>query len=70
MTMKSTIAPKRPLEIDKDTICALATAHGIGAISVIRVSGPTAVEVVQKIAPFLPHTLESHKIYYGIIEGF
>lgn len=59
----------RRLETDKDTICALATAHGIGAISVIRVSGSQAVEVVRKLASFLPEHLESHKIYYGILKS-
>ena len=33
----------------KDTICALATAPG-GALGVIRVSGPEAIETVNKIA--------------------
>ena len=50
---------------DSDTICALATPHGIGGISVIRVSGQKAVESVRKLAPFLPQTLESHKSYFG-----
>jgi tRNA modification GTPase len=54
---------------DRETICALATAHGIGAISVIRVSGARAVEITQKLAAFLPEKLESHKIYYGFLKG-
>ena len=29
----------------KDNICALATASGIGAISIIRVSGPDAIAI-------------------------
>lgn len=57
----------RILVTDKDTICALATAHGIGAISVIRISGEKAAEIVRKVAAFLPHKLESHKIYYGFV---
>ena len=63
------IAPMRPLETDKDTICALATAHGIGAISVIRVSGARAAEVTRQLAAFLPKELESHKIYYGFLHA-
>jgi tRNA modification GTPase len=55
------------LVTDKDTICALATAHGIGAISVIRISGEKAAEIIRKIAAFLPQKLESHKIYYGFL---
>lgn len=50
-----------------ETICALATAHGIGAISVIRISGSRAIDIVRKLADFLPENLESHKIYYGIM---
>ena len=55
------------LSRDKDSICALATAHGVGAISVIRISGPKAAEITRKIAAFLPESLESHKIYYGVL---
>ena len=55
--------------IDSETICALATAHGIGAISVIRVSGVQAAGVVTKLAAFLPENLESHKIYYGFLKA-
>ena len=32
-----------------DTICALSTANGIGAIAVIRVSGEQALEIVSSI---------------------
>ena len=35
--------------IQLDTICALATPQGIGAIGVIRVSGERTFEVVNKI---------------------
>lgn len=58
-----------PLETDKDTICALATAHGIGAISVIRISGKQAAEITRKLAAFLPRQAESHKVYYGILRA-
>ena len=53
---------------DSQTICALATAHGIGAISVVRLSGSQAITIVRKLANFLPQELESHKIYYGILK--
>lgn len=52
-----------------ETICALATAHGIGAISVLRISGSRAVEITRRLAGFLPENLESHKIYYGIMKS-
>lgn len=57
------------LSADTDTICALATAHGLGAISIIRVSGPSSESVVRKLAGHLPEKLESHKIYYGILRS-
>ena len=32
-----------------DTICAISTALGVGAISIIRVSGDDAIDIVNKI---------------------
>ena len=34
---------------NEDTICAPATIPGTGAISVIRVSGPEALEIADKV---------------------
>lgn len=48
-----------------DTICALCTPEGKGAISLIRISGPQALEITRKIAKFLPQKPESHQIYFG-----
>ena len=51
-----------------DTIAAISTAQGIGAISIIRVSGPKAFEIVSKIFSnknFLE--APSHTIHYGYI---
>lgn len=67
--MRSMTHPMRILATDKDTICALATAHGIGAISVIRISGARAVQITRKLAAFLPEKPESHKIYYGYLKS-
>lgn len=66
---KTTPNQMRTSVTDKDTICALSTAHGIGAISVIRVSGTQAAQITRKLAAFLPENLESHKIYYGILKS-
>ena len=33
----------------KDNICALATASGMGAISIIRVSGPDAIAICDQL---------------------
>lgn len=37
-----------------DTICALSTAPGTGAIAVVRLSGPDTGRVLQGVAPALP----------------
>lgn len=55
------------LERDKDSICAISTPVGTGAIAVVRLSGNDAVQIVQKLASFLPQELESHRVYYGVL---
>lgn len=57
------------LNRDKDTICALASAQGLAGISVVRVSGPQAVSICQRICPFLPKSPDSHHVYYGKIRN-
>ncbi len=54
--------------MNHDTICALATANGIGAIGIIRVSGEKSFEIVNKV--FEGKNLEkvdSHTVHYGFI---
>ncbi|MDR0272662.1 MAG: tRNA uridine-5-carboxymethylaminomethyl(34) synthesis GTPase MnmE [Clostridiales bacterium] len=53
--------------IKTDTIAAIASAHGQGAIGVIRISGAGAAGIVKKFFFPLPKTFESHKMYYGNI---
>lgn len=51
-----------------DTICSIATSLGVGAISIIRVSGQDSIYIVNKI--FKGTNLEkvsSHTIHYGYI---
>lgn len=51
-----------------DTICAISTALGVGAISIIRVSGEEAISKVAKL--FVGKNLlevDSHTIHYGHI---
>lgn len=51
-----------------DTIAAISTAQGVGAISIIRVSGTDAIKIVNKIfsnKKFLG--APSHTIHYGYI---
>ena len=51
-----------------DTIAAISTALGVGAISIIRVSGENSVNIVNKIfkGPDLAK-VQSHTIHYGYI---
>ena len=54
----------------QDTICALATASGVGAISVIRLSGPNAISICDSV--FITKSLEeqrSHTIHFGTIRS-
>lgn len=50
-----------------DTICAISTALGVGAISIIRVSGDNAINIVNKIFDKDLTKKESHTINYGHI---
>ncbi|WP_412850835.1 tRNA uridine-5-carboxymethylaminomethyl(34) synthesis GTPase MnmE [Chryseobacterium sp. PMSZPI] len=52
--------------MNNDTICALATANGIGALGIIRVSGNDALPIVQKSFPAKKlEKQKSHTIHYG-----
>ncbi|MBS7333418.1 tRNA uridine-5-carboxymethylaminomethyl(34) synthesis GTPase MnmE [Faecalibacter bovis] len=59
--------------INNDTICALATANGMGAIAVIRISGPEAITKVAQIyqSKFNKNKsltdAESHTIHLGYV---
>ena len=51
-----------------DTICAISTAQGVGAISIIRISGDDSTTIVNKIFKGKDLTkVESHTINYGHI---
>ncbi|MFT7420897.1 MAG: tRNA modification GTPase [Arcticibacterium sp.] len=54
--------------LQQEPICALATAPGIGAIAVIRISGENAIKIVDKV--FKGKRLEkakSHTLHFGTI---
>lgn len=52
----------------EDTICAISTAPGIGAISIIRVSGKDTLDIVSKIYKGVDlKNVKSHTIHYGFI---
>ncbi|MFV0187971.1 tRNA uridine-5-carboxymethylaminomethyl(34) synthesis GTPase MnmE [Empedobacter falsenii] len=59
--------------LNNDTICALATANGMGAIAVIRISGPEAISKVAQIyqskfnATKSLNEASSHTIHLGYV---
>ena len=50
-----------------DTICAISTAMGVGAISIIRVSGKDSINIVNNIFDKDLSKKQSHTINYGHI---
>ena len=57
---------------NEDTICAPATVPGTGAISVIRVSGPDALEIADKVVRCRKGSIASAKGYtlkFGTVHG-
>lgn len=62
--------------LNNDTICAIATPHGMGAIAVVRVSGSEAISVVSRLfqqngKPFDCEKVISHKAHFGqiVVDG-
>ena len=58
--------------LNTDTICAIATPHGVGAIAVVRVSGPKSISIVSQLftqngKPFDMGNMVANKAYYGHI---
>ena len=51
----------------EETIAAISSALGVGAISIIRVSGPESVNIVNKIFDKDLTIAKSHTIHYGHI---
>ncbi len=62
--------------LKKDTICALATAPGVSAISVIRLSGEDSFSITDKIFQISNlnsqfstlNSFKSHTLHYGLIK--
>ncbi len=57
--------------MNQDTICAIATANGVGALGIIRLSGGDAVKIAQRT--FKGTNLEnvkSHTVHYGFIVDY
>ena len=62
------ISKKKRRDTMNDTICAIATSQGVGAIAIIRVSGEDSTEIVNKIFKGKDLTkAETHTINYGHI---
>ncbi|MES2516046.1 MAG: tRNA uridine-5-carboxymethylaminomethyl(34) synthesis GTPase MnmE [Bacteroidota bacterium] len=59
--------------LNNDTIAALATPHGAGAIAVIRLSGPTSIAITEAVfktkslKPKALATKASHTAHFGLI---
>ena len=51
-----------------DTICALSTANGVGAIAVIRISGADTFLILDKIFSKKLTEKESHTTHFGVIK--
>ncbi|WP_209388952.1 tRNA uridine-5-carboxymethylaminomethyl(34) synthesis GTPase MnmE [Chryseobacterium sp. RR2-3-20] len=55
--------------MNQDTICALATANGMGAIGIIRISGEKSFEIVNAVFEGKNLTkVASHTVQYGFIK--
>lgn len=52
----------------EDTICAISTSMGIGAISIVRVTGPNTIDMVDSIFDHDLKNASSHTIHYGHIK--
>src|SRR5436853_98251 len=59
--------------LNKDTIVALASPHGTGAIALLRLSGPQAFAILEKVfftkdqKPYALKNKKTHTIHYGFI---
>lgn len=55
--------------LNDDTIVALSTPPGVGAIGVIRLSGPKAISITGKIMPGINlETAATHTLHFGIVK--
>lgn len=55
--------------ISNDTICALATANGVGAIGMIRISGKDAISITEKVFSKSLEKATSHTAHFGTISA-
>jgi tRNA modification GTPase len=55
--------------ISDDTICALSTANGMGAIALIRVSGKDAISLVSKVFSKPLEETKTHTAHFGVLKN-
>ena len=70
VTTKSTVLKNEDDEnIEADTIAAIATAHGTGAIGIIKVSGPRAFQIAEAVfsGKRCITEIKSHTVLHGYI---
>ena len=48
----------------EDTICGISTSMGIGAISIVRLTGVNALDIISKVFDKNLENAESHTIQY------
>ncbi len=55
------------MPLDQETIAAIATPYGQGGIGIVRISGPQALDIAEKVfKPNRPRdAFESHRLYLG-----
>ncbi|MCB0762854.1 MAG: tRNA uridine-5-carboxymethylaminomethyl(34) synthesis GTPase MnmE [Flavobacteriales bacterium] len=50
-----------------DTICAISTAPGVGAIALIRLSGPQAIHICDQLFSRDLHNRGEERVFFGVI---
>lgn len=54
----------------QETICALSTPQGMGALALIRLSGPESIDIAQNVFSRKLENVESHRAVHGwIVDG-
>ena len=57
------------MNIPSDIICALATPNGVGAIALIRISGPGSRKLLKGIFSKDVLNVESHSVHFGYLKN-
>lgn len=53
----------------QDTICAIATGNALGAIAIIRLSGPASIAILQKAFSKDLTNADSHTLHFGLFKN-